>query len=149
MRPKKKILCVDSEEKDLSVLSFLLVTHQYKVLGATCSQDAMNIFSSAQVDLVIANVGMSHGDGGGVKLVEKMKRMSPHIPIILLDNTGASVPLNMADAMVARKNCSPFELLERIKVMSARKRGPRPKNKILDNKAQPEHTLSAGNILNA
>jgi hypothetical protein len=27
--------------------------------------------------------------------------------------------------MVAKKNCSPLELLERIKVMSARTRGPR------------------------
>jgi hypothetical protein len=27
--------------------------------------------------------------------------------------------------MLARKNCSTLELLERIKVMSARKRGPR------------------------
>jgi hypothetical protein len=27
--------------------------------------------------------------------------------------------------MVAKKNCSPLELLERIKLMSARKRGPR------------------------
>ena len=31
----------------------------------------------------------------------------------------------MADAVMARKNCSSQELLERIKVMSARKRGPR------------------------
>jgi hypothetical protein len=30
-----------------------------------------------------------------------------------------------ADALLAKKNCSPQELLERIKVMSARKRGPR------------------------
>ncbi len=30
-----------------------------------------------------------------------------------------------ADALVAKKTCTPIELLERIKVMSARKRGPR------------------------
>jgi hypothetical protein len=33
--------------------------------------------------------------------------------------------MHMADALMAKKNCSPHELLERIKVMSARKRGPR------------------------
>ncbi len=33
--------------------------------------------------------------------------------------------IHAADAMLARKNCSTQELLERIKVMSARKRGPR------------------------
>jgi hypothetical protein len=31
----------------------------------------------------------------------------------------------VADAVLVRKNCSTQELLERIKVMSARKRGPR------------------------
>jgi hypothetical protein len=30
-----------------------------------------------------------------------------------------------ADAMLAKKTCSAQELLERVKVMSARKRGPR------------------------
>jgi len=30
-----------------------------------------------------------------------------------------------ADALLAKRNCSPHELLERIKVMSVRKRGPR------------------------
>jgi hypothetical protein len=33
--------------------------------------------------------------------------------------------MHAADALLAKKNCSPLELLERIKVMSARKRGPR------------------------
>jgi hypothetical protein len=33
--------------------------------------------------------------------------------------------MHVADAVMARKNCTSFELLERVKVMSARKRGPR------------------------
>jgi hypothetical protein len=33
--------------------------------------------------------------------------------------------IHHADALISRKNCAPQELLERIKVMSARKRGPR------------------------
>jgi hypothetical protein len=33
--------------------------------------------------------------------------------------------MHSADALLAKKNCTPQELLERIKVMSARKRGPR------------------------
>jgi hypothetical protein len=45
--------------------------------------------------------------------------------MILLGDQQAGNQIHVADAMVARKNCSPLELLERIKVMSARKRGPR------------------------
>jgi len=33
--------------------------------------------------------------------------------------------IHAADALLAKKNCTAQELLERIKVMSARKRGPR------------------------
>jgi hypothetical protein len=33
--------------------------------------------------------------------------------------------IHAADALLAKKNCSSQELLEKIKVMSARKRGPR------------------------
>jgi hypothetical protein len=33
--------------------------------------------------------------------------------------------VHAADALLGKRTCSSFELLERIKVMSARKRGPR------------------------
>ena len=58
--------------------------------------------------------------------MERLKRMRSYVPMMLLaDGQAASAEIHVADAMVARKNCSTQELLERIKVMSARKRGPR------------------------
>jgi hypothetical protein len=33
--------------------------------------------------------------------------------------------IHVADALLAKKNCSTQDLLERVKLMSARKRGPR------------------------
>jgi hypothetical protein len=45
--------------------------------------------------------------------------------MILLGDAQTAGQLHVADAMVAKKNCSPLELLDRIKLMSARKRGPR------------------------
>jgi hypothetical protein len=45
--------------------------------------------------------------------------------ILLGDAQAANGDIHVADAVLARKNCSSFELLERVKVMSARKRGPR------------------------
>jgi DNA-binding response OmpR family regulator len=45
--------------------------------------------------------------------------------ILLGDPQKMGVEMHAADALLAKKNCSPQELLERIKVMSARKRGPR------------------------
>jgi DNA-binding response OmpR family regulator len=59
-------------------------------------------------------------------LVERLKQIASHVPMILLgDPQKMSGEMHSADALLAKKNCSPQELLERIKVMSARKRGPR------------------------
>jgi DNA-binding response OmpR family regulator len=62
----------------------------------------------------------------GCQLVERLKQIASHVPMILLgDPQKMAGEMHAADALLAKKNCSPQELLERIKVMSARKRGPR------------------------
>ena len=133
MRPKKVILCVDDNEQELSVLKFMLVTNGYRVLSATNGQEAIAIFDSApQIDLVLSDTSMPQMSGG--QLVERLKRMAGHVPMMLLGDAQPGAPgapwagpgvIHAADALVVRKNCSSQELLERIKVMSARKRGPR------------------------
>jgi CheY-like chemotaxis protein len=125
MRPKKVLLCVDDNEQELSVTKFMLETNGYRVLAATNGQEAIAIFATApQIDLVLADTTMPQMSGG--QLVERLKRMRGYVPMMLLaDGQAASAEIHVADAMVARKNCSTQELLERIKVMSARKRGPR------------------------
>jgi two-component system, OmpR family, response regulator CpxR len=124
MRPKKIILCVDDNEQELSVLKFMLTTNGYKVVSASTGQEAINVFTETQVDLVLTDFNMPQMNGG--QLVSRLKRIASHVPMILLGDPQASAgTIHVADAMLAKKNCSPQELLERIKVMSARKRGPR------------------------
>ena len=124
MRPKKVILCVDDNEQELSVLKFMLATNGYRVISATNGQDAIGIFSENQVDLVLADHAMPQMNG--CQLVERLKQIAAHVPMILLgDPQKMAGEMHAADALLAKKNCSSQELLERIKVMSARKRGPR------------------------
>jgi CheY-like chemotaxis protein len=125
MRPKKVILCVDDNEQELSVLRFMLVTNGYRVLAASNGQEAIAIFATPQqIDLVLANTSLPQMSG--VQLAERLKRMRQSVPMILLgDAQAATGEIHLADAVLARKSCSSQELLERIKVMSARKRGPR------------------------
>jgi CheY-like chemotaxis protein len=62
----------------------------------------------------------------GNQLVDRLKQIAPHIPMILLgDAQKMGGEIYTADALLTKRNCSPHELLERIKVMSVRKRGPR------------------------
>jgi CheY-like chemotaxis protein len=124
MRPKKVILCVDDNEQELSVLKFMLSTNGYRVLAATSGQEAVEIFSQAlQIDLVLADATMPQMSGK--QMVERMKRIASHVPMILLGDPQTGAEMHVADAMLAKKNCTSQELLERVKVMSARKRGPR------------------------
>jgi len=45
MRPKKIILCVDSNEQELSVRKFMLETNGYRVATATNGRDAISLFN--------------------------------------------------------------------------------------------------------
>jgi two-component system, OmpR family, response regulator CpxR len=125
MRPKKVILYVEDNEQELSVLRFLLEINGYKVLSASNGQEAIALFTKTpQIDLVLANTRMPQMTGH--QLVERLKRIASYVPMLLLDDSQpGSGEIHAADAMMTRKNCSAQELLERIKVMSARKRGPR------------------------
>ena len=124
MRPKKVILCVDDNEQELSVMSFMLATNGYRVVPATSGQEAIGIFAGMQVDLVLADFAMPQMNGH--QLVNRLKQIAGHVPMILLvDPQAMSGEIHAADALLQKKHCSSQELLERIKVMSARKRGPR------------------------
>jgi two-component system response regulator CpxR len=124
MRPKKVILCVDDNEQELSVLKFMLSTNGYKVVSASNGQEAISVFSVNQVDLVLADFNMQPMNGD--QLVHRLKGIAAHVPMVLMadaQTTGSEI--HVADALLAKKHCSPQDLLEKIKVMSARKRGPR------------------------
>src|SRR5580693_3532482 len=124
MRPKKVILCVDDNEQELSVLKFMLATNGYRVLSALNGQEAISVFAETAIDLVLADFAMPQMNGN--QLVNRLKQIAPHIPMILLgDPQKMGGDIHAADALLAKKNCTAQELLERIKVMSARKRGPR------------------------
>lgn len=124
MRPKKIILCVNDNEQELSVLKFMLSTNGYRVLSANTGQEAISIFNDTPVDLVLSDYAMPQMTGE--QLIGRLKQIASHIPMILLgDPQKMGDRLHGADALIAKKNCSPQELLERIKIMSARKRGPR------------------------
>ena len=124
MRPKKIILCVDDNEQELSILKFMLSTNGYRVLSASNGPEAIDLFSDFSVDLVLSDYSMPQMNGD--QLVKRLKQVASHVPMILLgDPQKMGDHLHGADALLPKKTCSAQELLERIKVMSARKRGPR------------------------
>jgi two-component system, OmpR family, response regulator CpxR len=124
MRPKKIILCVDDNEQVLSIRKFLLETRGYRVVTARTGAEAIERFRQGSIDLVLGDLVMPQMDGN--EMVRRMKEISPEVPMILVSGSvRAFERANRADAFLPKGACTPIEMLERIRVMIARKRGPR------------------------
>lgn len=124
MRPRKKILCVDSDEQDLSVLSFTLHVNGYNPIPATNLDEAVACFVRWPIDLCLVSYRLTGTDGASV--IERLKRINRHVPMLLLaEPREVEGRLNLADAAVSKRHCTASDLLERIRIMIARKRGPR------------------------
>ena len=127
MRPKKVILCVDDNENTLSVRTFLLETRGYRVINAASSNEALEILGRTEpgtLDLLIADLLLPGMDGN--ELVRRAKDMLPGLPTLIVSGTVAAFDRALAaDAFLPKGAASPVELLEKIRVLVARKRGPK------------------------
>ncbi len=127
MRPKKTILCVDDNEQILSVRTFLLETRGYRVLIASSAQAAIEIISSAQpgsIDLLLCDLIMPQMDGN--ELVRRAKQIHPGLPAMIVSGTVNAFDRAInADVFLPKGASSPAEMIERIRVLVARKRGPK------------------------
>ena len=124
MRPKKKILLVSADEFGASTCAFMLTVNGYAVLKAGDATTAVDIFKRKEPDLVLSDYDL--GRSTGAVLVKKLRTIRPYIPMILLGDPKVMIEeVWPSYAILSKKDCSALELLERIKVMSARKGGPR------------------------
>jgi DNA-binding response OmpR family regulator len=124
MRPKKVILCVNGDEQELSLLKFMLATHSYRVLQAVDADQAINVLRENPVDLVLVEFNLPKING--IEAIHQLKTIAEHTPMILFaDPAKLGTLLHQADGVFSRENLPTVELLGRIKVISARKRGPR------------------------
>src|SRR6201997_2232526 len=97
MRPRKTILCVDTNEQTLSVRKFMLETRGYRVVSAPSAETALEVFRNGGIDLVWSDLLLADMDGN--ELVRRMKEFSPEIPTILVSSTvKAFERANRADA---------------------------------------------------
>ncbi len=78
----KSILCVDDEAVGLSVRKMLLESRGYRVFTAEGGADALVLFSSEDIDLVILDYLMPGMNGDIV--AQRMKGLRPDLPIIML-----------------------------------------------------------------
>ena len=103
------ILAVDDEKSGLYFRKLILEHAGYAVLSATHVDEAMQLFRSHPVDLVITDHLL--GRKTGSEMAGEMKRLKPKVPIVLLSGTTSQPEkLAHADAFLSKTE-GPEELL--------------------------------------
>jgi two-component system response regulator CpxR len=124
MKPKRTILCVDDNEQSLSHRKIMLETRGYRVASFTRGEDALERFLQGGIDLVIADMAMPGLDGP--QLIAKIKDAAPHIPAILISSKVRIYDHDSrADVFLTKGMYTPADLLERVRQLLVRKRGPK------------------------
>jgi two-component system response regulator CpxR len=125
MKPKRMILCVDDNEQSLSIRKLLLTTHGYRVISCSNAQEAIGHFQKGGIDLLLTDLIMPGGPDGA-ELIDKVKQMSPETPAILFSGEIRNFERETrADLFLPKGSHPPAELLERIRLLLVRKRGPK------------------------
>jgi DNA-binding response OmpR family regulator len=128
MRPKKKILLIDADRERCSVWAYVLATNGYAVHVAEDAAEAKALAVIASPDLAIAVLPMPGLDG----FLDWWRLAAcGRAAIVICEEKRASLAEAAQDAfpsladVTLHSNVPAAELLEQVKVLSARKRGPR------------------------
>jgi two-component system, OmpR family, response regulator CpxR len=125
MKPKKTILCVDDNEQALSIRKVMLETRGYRVIACKDGEQGLEAFRRGGVDLVLTDLIMPGGVDGS-RLIQEIKNISPQTPAVLISGRVKIYEREtQADVFLPKGMYEPAELLERIRVLLIRKRGPK------------------------
>ena len=134
MKPKKTILCVEDNEQYLSIRKVLLETRGYRVVACNSGVQALEAFARGGVDLVLTDLVIPGGIDGS-QLIAQIKTISPHTPAVLISGRVKIYEHDsLADVFLPKGMYEPADLLERIKLLLVRKRGPK---RLLDHSSRP------------
>ena len=102
----------------------MLETRGYRVLTSNSGREAIDLFRQSPVDLVLSDFMMPGMNGE--ELIRQVKEVSPDTPAILFSgklkvHSGGT----HADVFLPKGTHDPAELLERIRLLLVRKRGPK------------------------
>lgn len=125
MRPKRRILLVCAAECRLQELRFLLETHAYAVTGietAAAAQD--QLMNAAPFNVLLIDWPLDASE----QLVRGAQVAAT--PSLVVSTKLSDRPAEcLADIFVKRCGYQSLELLEWIRTLSSRKRGPKPLKK--------------------
>lgn len=125
------ILAVDDESSGLYFRKLILEHAGHIVLSSTGVQEALTLFRSNPIDIVVTDHLLGRQTGND--MAAEMKRTKPDVPIILLSGTSSvPEPLVHADSFLSKTE-GPEQLLEMVEQLLSR-------NSVVPADALPERT---------
>jgi CheY-like chemotaxis protein len=119
MRPKRVVLCVDSE-LELSLHRVRMESWGYQVLTASSEREALDVLDARAVDALV--VGLDNG----AALIESLWAMQPDLPTMLISRILRTS--QMKDAATVKLGVGtnqPVYVREWVRILCSRKRGPK------------------------
>jgi CheY-like chemotaxis protein len=117
------ILCADDEPAVLFTLKAVLETSGFHVLTARSGREALNLFESQKVDLVLLDYAMP--GLSGIATATRMKQLKPEVPIAFL-SAYAELPgetLGIAEWWARKGEEDPAQLVARLTALTTRRPG--------------------------
>jgi len=102
----------------------MLETRGYRVIVCTTAEEALEVFRRGGIDLVLTDLMMPGMNGD--ELAKHVKQASPETPVILFSGKVTLYDQTaQADVFLPKGMYAPAELLDRIRLLLIRKRGPK------------------------
>lgn len=109
--PYSTILCVDDEAMALAVRAKVLEAAGYVVITASTASEALRLFKSDHIDLVITDHLLPGTTGND--LAQELRKISPTLPIVSLP--GDQIPSDMQPPdFYLHKLDGPAEMIARV-----------------------------------
>jgi two-component system response regulator CpxR len=124
MRPKRKILLIDSNEERRSVRCYVLTNRGFAVHAAANAEEALHLAAVTRPDLAVLCWPLEKANAAA--LLALMHQRYPATRQMVIAEQLAEPPANIiADRVLLKGHCSQFEIYEQASILCARKRGPK------------------------
>lgn len=121
MRPKLGVLIVDTDADRLGRMALLLEVWGYRVERAENAAEAVEIVCRVAVRSMVVEADLL----GAENLIDAAKQAQPEIGTMLLAYGATEWAENNAHVFLPRAACLPREIIERLRILAYRKRGPK------------------------
>lgn len=120
MAASVKILCVDDEPSLLAMVKRLLESANFEVFTASCGREAIRVFKSEHVDIVLMDYWMTGMNG--IDAAQKIKKLDPDVPIVFLSAYSElpSESLGIAEDWIRKGQEDPEVIIDRLRFLAER-----------------------------